>query len=508
MGSMLKQRFLVQFGSTAIVHFIGMLAGIVVARIAGPSVVGTLAYATSYVGIFGFLNGLFGSPHIKLASEGRDHDTCMAVYARLSIISGVVYFTVTLGWFLIQKYILHYSFESRAVQIVILLTLLTFVFHKFEAYANTVFTANLKQAKANLPTFLRQLLYHIGRVVIVILGYRAVMISAWNLLLAILAVPFILSLLKEYRLGKYDPQLAREYFKYALPIFIIVVINSINHHAGKLLLAHYTNTTQLGYYSAANSIGGMFMLVAGPVGAIFFPLFSGMIAKGDWAGVNNNIKKYQEFIVLFIFPLICALAVAGGPLLLLILGDRYQPSVNPFMILIIATYITLWGMPYGNIIDGMGKFYVSAWINVAKLIVFIVSVTVFLSHRFLNLGATGLALNLLVLNLTGNGLYIYMAKKFGNVLIDTKNHLRHLIIMAITAGGFVAANHLKQLWPLWWLAYVPVFLITVYGVLAAGKLIRKEHWLLLLDALNLKKTITYVNDEIRTGNDKNDGPSA
>ncbi len=494
---MLKQRFLVQFGSTAIIHFIGMLAGILVARIAGPSVVGVVAYGTSYVSILGFINGLFGSAHIKLVNEGRDHAACLAVYSRLQAGSAILYLLATAGWFLVQKYLLHYPFESREVQIVIVIALLAHFINQYGQYANTVYTANLKQAKANIPNLIRSLFWHFGRVIIVLLGFRAVALSSWNLLLTILLVPFLYRLLKEYPLGRYDRQLAKEYFRYMIPIFIIVLVNSVTHFADKLLLAHYTDTTELGYYSAAASIGGMFMLIAGPVGQIFFPLFSGMIAKGNWAGVNNNILKYQEFIVLFVFPLICTLAIAGGPVLLLILGQRYQPSINPFIILIFATYFVLWGMPYGNIISGMGKFYLSALINAIKLVVFAISITVFVSPRFLNLGATGVALNTVVLNLTGNGLYLFFAKKHGKLSLGFKNHVRHLILIILTVAGYITATQIKELTQLWWLMYIPVYLAVAYAILIISRLIGKEHWNLLREAVNIKKTITYANDEFK-----------
>lgn len=494
---MLKQRFLVQFGSTAITHVIGMLAGIVVARTAGPGVVGTLAYGAAFAGILSFTNGLFGTPHIKLVSEGRDHSQCMAVFARLQGASVSLYLIATLGWFLVQRYLLGYQFESTSIQIVIVLAILTHFLSEYAQYANVVYTANLKQAKANLPSFIRTLLWHMGRIVIVLLGFRAVGLSYWNLLLAVLLVPFLYRMLKDYPLGKYDPKLAKEYFRYSVPILIIVVVNSVTGHAGKLFLAHYTNTTQLGYFSAANSIGGMFMLIAMPVGQIFFPLFSGMIAKGNWQGVNTNIRKYQEFIVLFAFPLICSLAVAGGPILLLVLGTKYQPSINPFIILLFATYFVLWGLPYGNILSGMGKFYLSAWINGIKLLVFAISITVFVSPGFLNLGAVGVALNLLVINISVNALYLFFARRHGEIQMDMKNHLRHLIIVVISVAGYFVAKQLKPHTEIWWLIYLPIYLVVVYFSLILAKLISNEHWKLLLEAANFRKTMHYVNREMK-----------
>lgn len=496
---MLKQRFLVQFGSNAILHLVATLGGIVVARLAGPTVMGTISYATAYTGVFGFINGIFGSPHIKLASEGRNHDECLGVYARLTAVTGIIYFLAVIGWFLTQKYLLHYQFESLEVQIVIILALLFNVLHKYEGYSQTVYTAKMQQAKANLPGFIRGMLYHVGRVVIVLLGGAAVAMSAWNLLLSIIVIPLIYRFMKEYPIGRYNPVLAKEYFRLALPILIIVVVTSITTFADKLLLAHYTSTTQLGYFSAANSIGGMFMLIAGPVGMIFFPLFSSMIAKGDWAGVNNNVRKYQEIIVLFVLPLVCAVGLVGGEFLILVLGSKYQPSIRPFVVLLFSTYFLLWGMPYGNILSGMGKFNLSALINVIKLAVFFLSVTILVSPKFLNLGATGVALNILVLNVLVNMLCIFFAKKLGDIKLDKKNYLRHLAVLAMVGLGYFGAPYAKTIMPYWWLVYAPLFLVLTYALLVLTGLLKKEHWLAMLDIFKYKKTLNYINGEIRGG---------
>jgi len=386
---MLKQKFIVQYGSMAITQILGMIAGIVVARFAGPSVMGMIAYATSYISLLGFINGIFGPAHIKLVSEGKDHSQCMAVYSRLQIICALIYFIAVLALFFIQKNILHYSFESREMEWIILIALLTYTFELYGQYASVVFTANLQQAKANLPNFFKNIIFHVGRIIIVIFFIKnlALKLYSLHLILAILFIPFIYRLLKEYPMGKYDNILAKQYFKYGRAIFFMSVINSVTNYSDKLLLAHFTNTTQLGYYSAASSIGGLILTLAGSVGLIFFPLFSGYISKDDWESVNNKIYQYHEFIILFIFPLICLLAIVGGPILLLILGNKYKPSIIPFQILIFASYLSILGMPYGNIIEGMGKFNIVVIINIIYNFYNYIYCTKYVEFRCIGLGS-------------------------------------------------------------------------------------------------------------------------
>lgn len=110
---MLKQKFLVHFGSNFIVRILSLFAGIIVARVAGPEVVGTISYGTSYVMVWGFITGLFGSGHIKLVSEGQDIGKCMAVYSRLLVGSVAVYFLVVSVFFCSKSMFSQWSLKTR-----------------------------------------------------------------------------------------------------------------------------------------------------------------------------------------------------------------------------------------------------------------------------------------------------------------------------------------------------------------------------------------------------------
>ncbi len=496
---MLKQKFIVQYGSMAITQIVSMVTGIIVARLAGPSVMGMIAYGTSYVSLLGFINNIFGPAHIKLVSEGRNHRECMAVYTRLQKICALIYFIAVLALFFVQKYVLYYPFESREMEWVILIALLTYTFELYGLYANVVFTANLQQAKANLPNFFKTIIFHIGRILIVIFFVKklALKLYSWHLILVILFIPIIHRLLKEYSIGKYDNKLAKKYFKYGRAIFFMSVINSVTNYSDKLMLAHLTNTTQLGYYSAANSIGGLILTLAGSVGLIFFPLFSGLISKGEWDGVNTKIYQYHEFIILFLFPLICLLSIIGGPVILLILGNKYKPSIIPFQILIFASYLSVLGIPYGNIISGMGKFNYDVFINLICLAVFIISIFVFIAPMMLNLGIVGLAANQLVMNFTKNGLYLYFAKKLGEVRLKSNNNIRHIIIIGWTILAYFISIYLKRFISLWWLLMIPIYLIPLYLILNITGFMEKQHWRLLLETFNIKKTLKYAYNELK-----------
>ena len=246
---MLKQKFLVQFGSNISLRILGMISGIVLARVAGPEVLGTIAYATAYVGIFGFITGLFGTGNIKLISEGKDLGDNLATYSRLQIIAIIIFFFSVLVWFAIQKYILIHQFESKIHEQVIIITLFSMVITKLIQFSDSTFTGQLKQAKANLPNIVKGILFQLGKIVVVLLGFKAVGLVSWNLLTGIIVLPIAINLFRSLPYGKYSKELAKNYLKISIPVFLIVVLNSVIAYSDKLILQHYTNSTELGYFA-------------------------------------------------------------------------------------------------------------------------------------------------------------------------------------------------------------------------------------------------------------------
>jgi O-antigen/teichoic acid export membrane protein len=498
---MLKQRALVHFGSNVFLHILAMIAGIFVARIAGPGVVGTLAYGTAYVNLWGFIGGLFGSAHIKLVSEGQDIGKCMSVANRLFIVGVTAYFIVVVSFFLTQKYVFNVDFESTTQEYVILILLFVNVFEKLYQRNTTIFTATMEQARAKLPIVIKGIFWHLGRIIIVILGFKAIGLVSWNLIITILLLPLVFKLTKKYPGTGWDKNLFKRYLGYALPSFLIVVIHSIIGYSDKLLLVHFTNTTELGYFSAAMAIGGTLMLFSRTGSSIFFPLFSSFIAKEDWSAVKHKIMQYQEFLSVFVFPAMCSIVIISGPLLITILGAQYEPSIKPFMIIALATYVLIIGMPYGNIISGAGRFYLLVWINIINLFVFVASLTFFVSPYFLGLGATGLALHLLVINFSTNVLYIHFSKQLSGLsFFNFGNMLRHILAFTTSLILYINMGYFNEFIAFAWIIVIPVNLSIIYFMMFVLGLVNIQHFKQISDLINLRKVISYTKSELRSDN--------
>jgi O-antigen/teichoic acid export membrane protein len=352
------------------------------------------------------------------------------------------------------------------------------------------------QAKANLPFVLQTIVFHAGRVIIVLLGARAIGLALWQVGALIVVLPVLIKYFKDLPFGKLDKDLLWKYLSYGLPALLLSAIHSVLQFADKLVLAHYSSVDELGYYAAAMSIGGTMLVLSNSIGTIFFPLFSSLLQNNNWDEVNRKNQVYQEFNTLFLLPIIVMLAIIAEPLLTTFLGSRYQPSVLPFKIIVLSTYLVIAGMPYGNIITGMGRFYANVWINASQLLVFVLSITFFVSPKYLNLGATGLALNLMITYLYRNGAYVFVSSKIGSLKYDDKNILRIVVIFMVSLAFWVVSIRLDSVFSYWWLVIMPVYLVSVYFVLFILKLITRKQVNTLLELINIKKTSSYIKSEL------------
>jgi len=494
---MLKQKILVQFGSNIGLKLLGAITGIIVARYAGPEVMGILAYGFAYVSIFAFVSGIWGTGHIKLISEGQALGKCMGTYGRLQFFSIIIFILLVLSWYLFQKHILNYQFESREMEIVIWIFILVKVVDIIIQALDTTYTAKLEQVKANLPKITRALLYNIGRIIIVVLGYKAIALVSWNLISGLMVIPLVVILFGRLPWSGWDKNLAKKYLHYAVPILLIVIVNILISQSDKLILQHYSNNKELGYYAAAFIIGGFILTIGGTIGQIFFPLFSKYISNNDWKSVNDKIFKYEEFVVLFILPFVVLITVIAKPIIILLLGEEYNPSVNPFSVLALATFFVIWAQPYSNVINGKGKFYYLALIKFVKLVVFVAVLFIFLAPEFLGLGALGLAFTQLVINMAEGLLFVIFAKRIGDIWFYKRNLISFFLITMIGVVSYFGIPWFNTFGWFWWIIFAPLFLFTVYGVLYMLGLFRKNNILQLIEIVNLKVLGKYIRSELK-----------
>ncbi|MCE1165394.1 MAG: oligosaccharide flippase family protein [Bacteroidetes bacterium] len=496
---MLKQKLILSYFSQIFINLLQVVVTIIVARIAGASVLGTIAFATSYVSMFMVIFDLGqGVAHIKLISEGKDEAACIGTFMRIQLVLAGVFALSVLLFINIQKYIVGIPFESNVHETVIYLTLLAITINNIYTIARTTFNAKTEQAKADIPDLTRNLIYQILRLIVVIIGFKAVAISISNLAATIMVLPMILYFFKGYSIGKFNKDLFRQYVIIAVPIIILNVAEIFSSYIDKVLLQYLTNSEEVGYYVAGLSIGGFILMIGNSIGMLLFPTFSKKIAENDYNSINNIVLKYERFIILFLLPVTFSVSESSDIIVKLILGHKY---INTIPVLSIATVTSLfyaYFMVYGNIITGKGKFKTISFFYIIKLISLIAIIYVLVSPQLYNLKGYGLAISMMVATIIlGCCFVIYLHfydKKL--TIFPNKIQLSVTLIYFLLISYFYPAQNLFIK-----ISYV-VFSLAVYYI--AGyftRLIKKDDFREFADVFNISKMKGYIFNEIKQPGD-------
>jgi O-antigen/teichoic acid export membrane protein len=497
---MLKQKLILSYSTKIALQFIQIAASIVVARVAGPTVLGTVSFGLAYVTMFLFFSELgLGTAHIKLISGGRDIGKCISTYARLKYITTGFYLAMTLILFLSQKYVFGARFESRTHEYVIFISLAMLCIQSLLMIPNMTFAAKTEQAKQDVPEFIRSSLFQVSRIIVVLLGYRALALAFGHLASFILITPLIWFLFRKYPFGGYDPQLAKEYVGLAVPLIAMEISSTLVRTLDTVLLQFFTNSEQVGFYTAGYRIGIFIMIIANSVGMLFFPMFSNAASRNDYEFIKDKIDKFERFSFLFIMPAVILFAIYSDSIVMFLLGREYTPSIQPMAILTVAMYILVSTMVYGNVVTGLGYFKLAAYVNVANLLVFIV-LLIFLVHpKALGLKATGAALAVLGSKIFFGIVSRYYAKKKVPI-IDMKSCLKYILFGAVNFIVFLAiySNFKDSLGITSRLLFPVAYFVLTYLGLVALKWITRNDWLMLFSILNIRALKRYIEQEIKS----------
>lgn len=408
---MLKQKLVLSYFSKIIIQLFQILVTIVVARIAGASVLGTIAFATSFVSMFYiFFDFGQGTAHLKLVSEGQNEKNCNAIYAKIQLSLSLLFFIITLGFFLFSKYILNQTFESEEHQQVILLTIFTISLSNLFSIPRTIFNAKVEQAKADIPDLIKQIVYQILRLTVVLLGFGALAIASSNLVSTLMVIPIYLYLMKGVKFGKWNNELFKKYVLISIPVFITNVVDIITSYIDKVLLQYFYNSEVVGIYVAGFSIGGFITLIGTSSGLLLLPTFSKDIKDENYNKVSISIRKFERFTFFFIFPFVLLSSIGSDTIIKLILGNKYLRAIPVLSIINFSAFITSYSMIYGVVLSSKGLFKYSAKLYIIKLIFFLLFSFVFIHPKLLALESKGMALAIFCSNALMGGLFVLSVK--------------------------------------------------------------------------------------------------
>ncbi|MCJ7483449.1 MAG: oligosaccharide flippase family protein [Thermodesulfovibrionales bacterium] len=495
---MLKHKFVLTYGVEFVSLVIGIASGIVVARIGGPNVVGTLAFGMAFVAVFQFVTDLgISTAQQKLVTSTDDIRDYVATFAVLKITTSFLFLMVIISYYYAQVHFMKNRDIARPeIRTVIFIYIAIYFIDSLNYIFRTNFIARTERAKVEIPTFLQSTLDKTTRIVLVALGFGAIALATSSLLYVLLIFPVNYYLFKSYKFGKFRKDLVKKYVAISLPVIVILFAQQWTDNIDRIMLQRLHGTYELGLYMAAFSLTTPVKLLGSSMGSILFPSFSSLLFQGRFSAISDLIVRYRKYLVCIMLPFIILLILFSSHLVPFLFGSRYAATIRYFPYIILTIFIYIYTMPYLNLAFANGMFRRIAAISMALLFLQAGLIYMLSAKSTLNLKGLGAAISLMLVNMILFIVYDRISRRI--IEIRTDGMIWMMIGFQFALGALamiVLARHVL----LFYIIVPILYLLVVFSLEWKFKMITRDDLRFFMSLINVKPLLKYVKDEINTG---------
>jgi len=332
--SIISKNSAITFSSQILIFAVGLITSIILARTLGPTGKGIYALVI-----------LIPAVMLKLGSLGIEAANVYFVgsrqYEPKDVASNSLLSSILLGLFLILLFLgisylsaFNNYLNSNQINIFYLwLVVLTIPFSLFSGFLRSIFLG-----KEEITTFNKinifQTIIQLVLIVIFLMMLKQGVSGAVNayILTVIFVFVFIIFLIKKVTEIKvfFNKKLFKDSIGYGVKAYFGNLAQFLNYRLDMFLVALFLTPAAVGYYSIAVGIAEKLWMFPMAIATILFPRVSSI--KDEEA--NNFTPRITRHTVFIIFILALIMAILAKPLIKMLFGLAYFPSVRPLLILL------------------------------------------------------------------------------------------------------------------------------------------------------------------------------
>ncbi|MBI4049193.1 MAG: flippase [Candidatus Doudnabacteria bacterium] len=313
----------------------------------GPEVAGQYGLISSYLLVFSFFIDLGMSQLvIKKVSENQTHaDKYLNNYFLIQLVLGFVFMAIMDAVVYFANYPPTVQSALYVASLGLLLSAVSLpfrsvvnAFQKLTVIAKVNFVNSLiNGAMMALAIWLRQDIFF--------LAFISVTVSIFDIIVYgyIVHKKFV-----PFR-WQFDPQFIKTLFIWTWP-FTLLTVFSIYNRVDTLLLPHFRNFTETGYYAAAYKFWDVLAFLPNVIGISLYPFFAEMIAKGLKDQVKIGLETYTRYMIALGLPLALGAYLLAPQLTLAFYGKDFLPAAGALWLLVSAVAILLIYSPANSLI--------------------------------------------------------------------------------------------------------------------------------------------------------------
>ena len=203
----------------------------------------------------------------------------------------------------------------------------------------------------------------------------------------------------------------RSMFSFGSRLFLVSLTNSVFTNIYQVIIGKFFSAASLGFYSRAKTLSMYAVtVVTSVVNQVSFPVFSKI--QDDKTLLKNFVSKTLSMLTVVTFPLMVGIAVVAKPLIVILLTEKWLPSVPFFQMLCVV------GMLYPilvvnlNALNARGRSDLYLKINVINKVLIIL--VIIISYRY---GITAMIVGQIVNSFIAYYLYAYYSGKHLNYTV-------------------------------------------------------------------------------------------
>ena len=480
-----------------------------ITRHMSPEDYGIVAFALGFAGLFSIFGTLgFNNAHIKKVSEGKELGTCIGTFLTTKILLTGLTVSLLIGTVFYWKFIMGRGFETPEHELAIYIVTGFWILKLIVDSFITTFSARKEIAKAQIPFLFGGFIRVSATIYVALAGFGALALAFTHVVGEATQLIVVLFLFRRYPIKKPSLEYFKEYSKFAFPLVMISVCSIIMTNIDRVLIQLFRSASDVGYYSSAFRLSAFINMFTLAIGGLLFPTFSMLHTNNNIAGIRKLVHKSERYLSMIVFPMVFGMVILAEPTIFILLSG-WMPAVPILQILPFFVLFAALERPYQSQFLGMNqpkiarnRVLIMAFINVLLNIVLIPKDIQMLGGiKLAGMGATGAAIATVV----SYGIGLIYSRAMAWKLNGVKGNPR-IILHAIAAGAMAVIIHVI-LYGSNFIIYITrwyhLLIFSLFGLIIYISILfllsefTKDDFRFFIDALNIKKMLKYISDELR-----------
>ena len=201
-----------------------------------------------------------------------------------------------------------------------------------------------------------------------------------------------------------------EFYRYSQPLFIVSIFGLIFNLADRWILQYFSGSTEQGFYGFSSLIGSACFVFTGAMTPLIWRELSVAYGKKDFDQMSHLFKRYFPLLYSIAAILSCFMAIQADKVIQIMGGNQYSGALGSLIVMSFYPIHQTYGQLTGAVCMASGQTLLYSKIAFISALVG-VPVGYFLiapeSKMGLNVGATGLAIKMVVMQIIGVNALLY-----------------------------------------------------------------------------------------------------